>query len=206
MSKKLLALSLLTIIANNCYGFDYDKIYYQIHGGWAKLNKASHNHNILYTNMNAAMVGAAWGYDVSSVLRTQIDAEYRFNQKLSAESVDEAHALDYRVYTGTLAWTNCIDMANFYNVIPYIGFGIGVARISGKAKFIRGDFTTDGSANRIKPSINFHWKMLAGFAYKVRDDLYFSIDYGYKSFGKLKKTPRANLTGIEVAFAIRTRF
>lgn len=133
------------------------------------------------------------GYDFGDNWRVELDAD---SLRTSLGSISQTPSSKGSLATESLMINALYDFADFGNVEPYVGAGIGLVR--GKGRFTAHDFA--GTANELVRNTTcigdrtvgqssscaisdsdsgLGWQLLAGLGYKVSDNLTWDTHYTY---------------------------
>ncbi len=132
-------------------------------------------------NTDDNVLGGSFAYGVKAdAVRTEL--ELNLHQK--AEKKHAATGEDDGSWKSSLE-NNSIMLNAYYDIetgtkfTPYVGAGVGLARLKAKIK------QDDGSVS--KSGTNFAWQVGAGVAYAVTDDLSVDLGYRYTDSGDVTK-------------------
>lgn len=129
----------------------------------------------------AFSLGAGVGYQINSYLRTDLTADYWFKSDFKGTSTGSfcgggpCSSTDQSSFSALLLLANAyVDLGTYQGITPYIGAGIGGARVDW------GDFVTDGTGE-VHPGESgwrFAWAAMAGASYCLTDNI--DLDVGYR--------------------------
>jgi opacity protein-like surface antigen len=135
---------------------------------------------------SSMLFGLGVGYQYNNWLRFDVTGEYRGKSNFhGSDHVTTATTDGVDNYSGSKSeWVvmanGYVDLGTWYNITPYVGAGVGAARVS-----ISG-FRDDGFNNlgistayaEDASKWNFAWALHAGLTYQVTQAL--AIDFGYR--------------------------
>jgi opacity protein-like surface antigen len=143
----------------------------------------------------AGIFGLGVGYKVNNWFRADITGEYRGNSQFFGKDVNTfATGVGTDTYHGTKSeWVVLgnayVDLGTWWCITPFIGAGVGGARVS-IANFTDAGITNIGGV--VSPSVafgdnvskwNFAWAAHAGLAYKVTPSFTVELAYRYLDMG-----------------------
>ena len=143
----------------------------------------------------AGIFGLGVGYKVNNWFRADITGEYRGNSQFFGKDVNTfAGGVGTDTYHGTKSeWVVLgnayVDLGTWWCITPFIGAGVGGARVS-IANFTDAGITNIGGV--VSPSVafgdnvskwNFAWAAHAGLAYKVTPSFTVELAYRYLDMG-----------------------
>ena len=139
------------------------------------------------------------GYRFNNWLRVDVTGQYRGNSNFTGLDTITGTG-PFVGFVGTDSYTatksEAVFLANAYAdlgtwwcVTPFIGAGVGTARVSIANFTDTGDFINGGQAHSFNSAgqnsqWNFAWALHAGLAYKVAPGLTLEIAYSYLDMGK----------------------
>ncbi len=144
----------------------------------------------------AGIFGLGAGYTFNNWFRADVTGEYRGNSNFSGVDLitynggfgsDTYHATKSEWLVLANAY---VDLGTWWCITPFVGAGVGGARVSVN-NFIDQGLTNTGGAGPV-PSLaigdnvskwNFAWALHAGLAYKVSPNLTFELAYRYVDMG-----------------------
>ena len=146
--------------------------------------------------------GLAVGYDFKPThdvpLRVEFEYAYRGKKemfKFSENGYEPDPGLTADVFSraefGAQSFfiNSYFDIHNSSPVTPYIGVGLGLARVSAEAHLhvrnVRGVDHEDFELNGSKTKTNFAWNIGAGAAWAINDFMSLDLGYRYADFGKV---------------------
>lgn len=148
-----------------------------------------------------------WGGSVAAGLRFDAPAgDVRTELELNLKSNVKKHhsGNGYRIKNNSLMLNAYYDIDTNSKFVPYVGGGIGYARLKG---------TVDSQRGRMsKSSTEFAWMLGAGVAYNLDDNVAIDLGYRYSDFGKISKeylpgrNYKAELDANEVLLGVRYSF
>jgi opacity protein-like surface antigen len=165
-------------------------------------NSAAYN-NVAVTQTSsfgsAGIYGGGVGYQFNNWFRADVTGEYR--GKSNFTGLDVITGTGPAVgFVGTDAYTATksellflanayVDLGTWWCVTPFVGAGIGTARVSVGDFTDTGDFINGGIQNHSfnyagqASQWNFAWAVHAGLAYKVSPGLTLELAYSYVNLG-----------------------
>lgn len=157
---------------------------------------------------DAAVIGGGVGYKISDHFRTDVTLDYETKAKFKGDLYSDTGCVPgvqcgshekAKISAWSFFWNGYIDLVTIHGFTPYIGGGIGVARLE------INNYSTQGFAGcpgkcpttgyDIKDSKwNFAWNLQAGAAYHITDNLLFDANYRFVDLGdvKTKTVPGVN--------------
>jgi opacity protein-like surface antigen len=147
---------------------------------------------------SAGIYGGGVGYQVNNWFRADVTGEYRGKSNFTGLDVitgtgPAAGFVGTDAYTATkselLFLANAyVDLGTWWCVTPFIGAGIGTARVSIGDFTDTGDFINGGQKHSFNyagqaSQWNFAWAVHAGLAYKVSPGLTLELAYSYVNLG-----------------------
>jgi len=153
---------------------------------------------------NAAIIGLGLGYKHNENFRGDVTLSYRPDADVSATTA--AGNTASTEVNGMSAMINGYwDIAKTNAFTPYVGAGIGMARLSTSEQT-----TTGGIANEPgETANNFAWALMAGTAVDITDNLEADVGYRYMNMGDFKlqgSTSYDDLQAHEVRAGLRFGF
>lgn len=164
-------------------------------------NSAAYN-NVAVTQTSsfssAGIYGGGVGYQFNNWFRMDVTGQYRGKSTLTGLDVVTGTGpfTGFRgtdMYTGTkselLFLANAyVDLGTWWCITPFIGAGIGTARVSIADFTDVGDFINGGQQHSLVyagtgSKWNFAWAAHAGLAYKVSPGLTLELAYSYVNMG-----------------------
>jgi opacity protein-like surface antigen len=148
---------------------------------------------------SAGIYGGGVGYQFNNWFRADITGEYRGNSNFTGLDVITGTG-PFAGFVGTDSYTATksellflanayADLGTWWCITPFVGAGIGTARVSVGNFTDTGDFINGGVQNHSFNSAgqasqwNFAWALHAGLAYKVSPGLTLELAYSYVSMG-----------------------
>lgn len=118
-------------------------------------------------------------------IRTEI--EYARNGDAQKSQTKDEEKFDLTLKNQTLLFNVYYDFNTNTAFTPYIGGGLGIARMKGTMNWAE-DIEDGCSVNSIKSRTNFAWQIGAGVAYNFNQNVAIDLGYRYMDYGKLSKT------------------
>jgi len=162
---------------------------------------------------NAAVIGGGVGYKVNEWIRTDVTVDYetkaKFNGDLYATDLCVKGCGSHesaKLSAWTFFWNGYVDIATFKGFTPYVGGGIGVARLditNYKSEGFGGPICggkCPTSNYKGDERWNFAWNLQAGVGFNVTDNLLIDANYRFVDLGKARtgRIPGANGGHVEV--------
>ncbi|EGP10140.1 hypothetical protein CSIRO_0163 [Bradyrhizobiaceae bacterium SG-6C] len=181
-------------------------------GGWYlrgdigfSNQKVQHLGNALEANLisqsqkadfnSAGIFGLGAGYRFNNWFRADVTGEYRASSTLNGYEVNTFNAgglqSGFNKYTGNksewLIMANAYaDLGTWWCVTPFIGAGVGTARVTMANYTDVGQTTNGGPSSAYAADAskwNFAWAVHAGLAYKINPSLTLELAYRYLDMG-----------------------
>jgi len=113
-------------------------------------------------------------------LRTDATIDFGSPMKYEATTVT-ANDTTAKVSAITALFNGYLDLGTWYGATPYIGAGVGAARlrVSEYQSTVAPPFSSDGARSQW----NFAWAGMAGVAYKVAPNMQVDVGYRYLALG-----------------------
>lgn len=145
---------------------------------------------------DAAVFGGGVGYKFNDHFRSDVTLDYETKAKFGGDLYSNVGCgaakcgthESARIDAWTLFWNGYVDIATIGGFTPYVGGGIGVARLDvtkyrseafkSCAKFCSSDSYSGDDR------WNFAWNLQAGAAYQVTDNLLIDANYRFVDLGK----------------------
>ncbi len=130
----------------------------------------------------AFSMGAGVGYQVNQYFRTDLTLDYWFKSDFTGSTSGVCGGVacvstDSSAYSAWLLLANAyVDLGTYYGITPYLGAGIGGARVKWDDLRNTIDGTTDVHAGA--QSWRFAYALMAGASYCLTDNL--KLDAGYR--------------------------
>jgi opacity protein-like surface antigen len=151
-----------------------------------------------------------FGYKINDKLRSEVvysytDLKYKFNgPSPQNKNVIINCAQKVNIQTGMI--NLFYDVATYQKLTPYIGFGLGYAKINPKeASLISKTLDRLYKSNK---SENLTYALMGGLSINVTDKINFDIGYKFQDFGKVKPLYTPNMLAaaqqVEKGFKIKT--
>ena len=131
------------------------------------------------------VAGLGVGYYINDYFRADLTLDYRHKHEYEGKSDCSPHPCYNQDTHSFSAWTLFLngyyDFGSYHSVTPYVGAGIGVARLT------TSDHKTTGTLLfKDKTQYNFAWNVMAGASFQVAQDMHFDANYRFVSLGKSK--------------------
>jgi len=148
---------------------------------------------------SAGIYGAGVGYRFNNWFRADVTGEYRGKSNFTGLDVITGTG-PFAGFVGTDAYgatksellflaNAYVDLGTWYCITPFIGAGVGTARVSIGNFTDTGDFINGGVQNHSFNSAgegsqwNFAWALHAGLAYRISPGLTLELAYSYVNLG-----------------------
>jgi len=143
----------------------------------------------------AFSLGGGIGYQITNYLRTDVTADYWFDSDFTGSTIGtNGVSGDASSFSSWLLLANAYaDLGTYYGFTPYVGAGIGGARIK-----------WDDLHNTIGPVTTVHegaenwrfaWALMAGTAYCLTDNLKLDVGYRFSHINGGRMFELADVTG-----------
>jgi len=162
---------------------------------------------------NIVPFGLAVGYDFMPAHDIPVRAEFEFAHRgkkelfnKSEDNVDDGAGttadnlfMKGKYGAQTFFINGYFDFHNSSPVTPYVGLGLGLARVSAEVSagasnlVVSPDPAVDITLSGSTTKTNFAWNIGAGAAWKITDNMALDLGYRYADFGKVN--PDINYTG-----------
>ncbi|MFC3694730.1 outer membrane protein [Chenggangzhangella methanolivorans] len=148
---------------------------------------------------DAAVIGGGVGYKFNEHFRSDVTVDYETRAKFTGTLYSNTGACGAvqcgsrdvtKIDAWTLFWNGYVDLITIHGFTPYVGGGIGVARLD-----VKGGYDTKPIANcpGCKPDSyggdaqwNFAWNLQAGASYQITDNLLFDANYRFVDLGEAR--------------------
>lgn len=153
----------------------------------------------------AAIIGGGVGYKFNDHFRTDLTLDYETKAKFGGDTRCIAgcgfgnSTNKTKIDAWSIFWNGYVDLVTVHGFTPYVGGGIGVARVGmsdiRSTDYLRaGPLTTNYNGDS---QWNFAWNLQAGAAYQVTDNLLIDANYRFVDLGdaKSKTIPAASGDG-----------
>lgn len=143
---------------------------------------------------DAAVFGGGVGYKFNNWIRSDITLDYETKAKfrgdlpcIGACGGKSDNRTDISAWT--LFWNGYVDLVNFHGFVPYVGGGVGAARL--KMHDLRyTDYPVVGNPTsgsyRGDTNWNFAWNVQAGFGFEISPNLVLDANYRFVDLGDAK--------------------
>lgn len=121
---------------------------------------------------NGWNAGGAIGYNFG-VFRTEFEVSYRHNDLDSLAANGASIDADGSITSTSFLINNALDLHNKTAFTPYLGVGLGVAKLSLNDAAVLGVTLVDDS------SVEFAYKLFAGTAIEINPNFDLTIDYSF---------------------------
>jgi opacity protein-like surface antigen len=138
-------------------------------------------------------VGTGIGYEWNNWLRFDVTGEYRGKTQVNARGVYDVvtgFGDAYQGYLQSLVFlaNAYVDLGTWNCFTPFVGFGLGTARVKLADFTDMGVGTTGAGFGRNPSQWNFAWALYAGVAYEVTTNLKIDLSYRYLNYGSITDT------------------
>lgn len=124
-------------------------------------------------------------------LRTEVEYTRNGNAKKSRSYREESDDYEYsekfdiKLKSQALLFNAYYDFDTQTAFTPYIGFGLGFARLKGTMSYNYEDAYEETNISGSKNRTNFAWQIGAGIAYDISKNVAIDLGYRYMDYGKL---------------------
>lgn len=127
----------------------------------------------------AMSLGAGVGYQMNNYLRADFTADYWFKSDFRGQTSDfTTVSTDTSSYSALLLLANAyVDLGTYNRITPYIGAGIGGARV--KWDDLRNEFTGVDDRHEGAKNWRFAYALMAGASYCLTSNLHLDAGYRY---------------------------
>ncbi|RUM95685.1 porin family protein [Pseudaminobacter arsenicus] len=127
----------------------------------------------------AMSLGAGVGYQVNNYFRTDLTADYWFKSDFNGQTSDLVTvSTDTSSYSALLLLANAyVDLGTYNRITPYVGAGIGGARV--KWDDLRNQFPGVDDRHKGVASWRFAYALMAGASYCLTKNLHFDAGYRF---------------------------
>ncbi|HEX3441464.1 MAG TPA: outer membrane beta-barrel protein [Pseudolabrys sp.] len=138
-------------------------------------------------------------------LRTDVTIDYTAPLKYQGSVVSSGDTTA-KVDAVTALFNGYLDLGTWYSATPYIGAGVGAARLHAT------DYAAPFASGTSDTQWQLAWALMAGFGYAVAPNLMVDLGYRYLNFGDLTvgsdagATTLKNLAAHEVRVGVRWSF
>ena len=140
----------------------------------------------------------AYGFDFGG-LRTEAELNLFSDSKFKV--VDDG--VSGKVRRQSLMLNAYYDFHNSTCITPYVGAGIGIARLKSSRTLDAGE--NDGLFDDSDTAVNFAWQIGVGASWSVTDNVAFDAGYRYADYGKVKTKSVAPREGDVFADQVKAR-
>ena len=200
--KKTLLLSLLCLKSLSCIATDTDHstFYLKISGGPSLPSKVGGDFPGASIT-SSAVYGAALGYNFNKNFSADLSFDYRPSYKNNFTDTEDNFSYNYLTKIKSLSLMANIyyNFNSFYNFIPYVTVGGGIAKNKTEDSIMKISDKTHSFNTTLSGSTknNFIYKAGLGVKYNVRNNLDIGIQYQFINLGKFE-TGKTFLDGSEV--------
>ncbi len=131
---------------------------------------------------NVILAGGGIGYRFSENIRGDLIFDYRPDADVSA-TTSAGNTTASEVSALSVMLNAYWDITTTDDLTPYLGAGIGYARLSTSDQTTTGGIATETGAT----SDNFAWSVTAGAAYKLLDNTLLDMNYRFINMGEFKQ-------------------
>jgi opacity protein-like surface antigen len=151
-----------------------------------------------------------FGYKINDKLRSEVTYSYtdlKYQRNIASEK-NPTMILEYKqkvnIQTGMI--NLFYDVATYQKLTPYVGFGLGYAKINPKeANMVSKRGTTSYQSNK---SENLSYALMGGLSINMTDRINVDIGYKFQDFGKAKSLYSPDMIAapqqVEKGFKIKT--
>lgn len=127
-----------------------------------------------------------WGGSFAAGVSTKVNggavrAELEYNKNADAKKTHNFYGrlVNMEIESQSLMINGYYDIDTGSKLTPYVGAGIGYAKIKGKASSLEASYSEDGN--------NFAWQVGAGVGYALNDKVSLDAGYRYVDYGDFTK-------------------
>ena len=200
MKKTLLLAGVACLLANQANAFDFSPYasaklkYSMMDNSWDsnETDKTLYDDYQFNNSINAD--DKVFGGSIALGLRTPLSSgavraeiEYSRNGDAKKSHTNDGEKFDIKLKNQTLLFNAYYDFNTNTALTPYVGAGLGVARLKGTMNWV--EELDDGcSVGSGKSRTNFAWQIGAGIAYNLNQNVAADLGYRYIDYGKLSKS------------------
>ncbi len=207
MKKLLLAVAAVALVAGAAQAREVET-YVSVKGAWVNPHDSMKNREsgeVTKVTQDVPGIRAALGIATpipSGVIRTELELGYMGASDEKDITEDNYTKVSMKAYS---ALANVYyDMCTTTAFRPYVGAGIGYARIKGRVKYA--DIEGMDSINRWSGSA-LAWQVGAGVGYKITKGWYADLGYRWADYGqKAHAGEKLKAKGHEVSLGLRYQF
>lgn len=135
----------------------------------------------------AFMVGLGVGYQVNRWFRTDVTIDWRNSADFSGNytcTCTGTSITDAKIGVSTAMWNGYIEMGSWNRFTPYVGAGIGAARVHVMDYHgLNAPYTGAYIRHPSHAAVNFAWALMAGTSYDISRNAKFDMGYRYLNLG-----------------------
>jgi opacity protein-like surface antigen len=161
------------------------------------------------TSLSSPLVGTLGvGYKFKW-FRLDVTGDYGGPNTFNGADASGAHTITMKVDTYTVMVNGYLDLGTWWGFTPYVGAGIGKARMETHNLVESPALATPVAAQY---QWNVAWSAMAGFSYPLSETLLLDVGYRHVSMGDINGGPASNpftvknVTGDEVRVGLRYMF
>lgn len=154
--------------------------------GWGRLNGAQSAAGFPDPSSNSlggAMTGGLGVGIKRTWIRTDLTADYLSDMKYQG-TVAAPNDVTAKMSAWSVLLNGYLDLGSWYRVSPYIGAGVGAARV--RVADFQSTATPPFAAGASNSQWNFAWAAMAGVGYAVSPNIVADIGYRYINLGDVK--------------------
>jgi len=181
--------------------------------GWGRLNDVQSAPGFTDPTNNklgGAPTGAVGVGIKRDWLRTDLTADYLSDMKYQG-TVAAPNDVTAKISAWTALFNGYLDLGSWYRVTPYIGGGVGAARL--RISDFQSTAPTPVVAGSSNAQWNFAWAAMAGVGFVVAPNMIADVGYRYLNLGDIKTAAAAsgtmtfkNVAAHEVRVGLRWSF
>ncbi len=216
--KKLLIISMVSVMgfASSAMAQDFEQ-YVSGKGVWSYGTYKANSHEdseSFKESKSVAGIRLAYGLIFpmgENALRAELEYGLNGNQKMNKSFVDDGETIHLKnsMKSQSLMANVYYDFNTGTNFTPYVGAGIGYARLKNSVGYT----DAEESFSMSKSKGNFAWNASVGTTYKIDKNLALDVSYRFTDYGKVKFNPSetavkstAKLRSNELNFGVRYTF
>ncbi len=131
---------------------------------------------------NMALIGGGIGYRINQNFRSDVTFSYRPDAEVSA-TTSAGNTTATEVNGLSLMVNGYWDIAKLDMFTPYVGAGIGYARLSTPTQTTTGGIANEGGAT----SDNLAWALMLGGTYELNSEAAVDVGYRFINLGEFKQ-------------------
>jgi len=154
--------------------------------GWGRLNGAQSATGFADPSTNSLGGAVTGGLGVGikrDWIRTDLTADYLSDMKYQG-TVAAPNDVTAKMSAWSVLLNGYLDLGSWYRVSPYIGAGVGAARV--RVSDFQSTATPPFTAGASNSQWNFAWAAMAGIGYSISPNVVADVGYRYLNLGDTK--------------------